>query len=313
MNRRKFIQQAAALSSSALIAGALPTRILAAPPLGYPGMVIWKGRDYFEGVKSAVQAAGGISSFVPANSTVGLLVNSRFDFQAALVKPDITIALVDLIMETNPKEIVLLQVIDEPYWQMGEHGSVMEEYLPAITQVASNIFPSVFNEEDFVIVPEINGAKYLRNAEVVKRFLEVDVFINVPVIKHHATTLLTGALKNMMGITTRKTNVGFHLDSGEKNDPEYLGQCIADLNMLRKPDLVVADATELIINNGPSGPGDTVTPETIIVSRDPVAVDSYGCRFLDLYPDEIRAIVAAKEIGIGEMDLDRTEILEIGS
>ena len=122
-----------------------------------------------------------------------------------------------------------------------------------------------------MIVEEIKGAKFVKNAEVVKRFLEVDVFVNVPLIKHHATTHLTGALKNMMGITTRKTNVGFHLDSGVKNDPGYLGQCIADINLFRKPDLVVADATELIITNGPSGPGEVIV------------ITSYSIHYTKLY------------------------------
>ena len=313
MNRRNFIAKAAAITSSALISGAVPFRLHAISPSGMPDLVAWKGTDYYQGVREAIDKAGGISRFVPNNAVVGLLVNSQFDFQPALVKPDITLALIELLAETDPREIVLLQVIHQEYWNLSPHADRLGQYSHLITQVESNIFPSVYNEADFTVVDTIEGAKYLQNAEIVKRFLDVDVFINMPVIKHHATTLLTGALKNLMGISSRKTNVGFHIGPGEKNDPGYLGQCIADLNMLRKPDLVVADATELIVTNGPAGPGDTVKPDTLIVSADPVAVDAFGCRYLDLFPEDIHAIACAHEAGLGEMNLDKLNIMEYSS
>lgn len=313
MNRRNFLVKAAALTSTALISGAVPFKVRGFSSPASPDMVVWKGLDYYQGVREAIDTAGGIARFVPKNSIIGLLVNSQFDFQPALVKPDITIAMIELLAETEPKEIVLLQVIHEEYWNLSPYAEKIQLHSHLITQVESNIFPSVYNDQDFTVVDTIEGAKYLQNAEIVKRFLDVDVFINMPVIKHHATTLLTGALKNMMGISSRKTNVGFHIGPGEKNDPGYLGQCIADLSILRKPDLVVADATELIVTNGPAGPGETVKPDTLIVSPDPVAVDAFGCRYLDLFPEDIHAIVCAHEAGLGEMHLDNLNILECSS
>jgi uncharacterized protein (DUF362 family) len=313
MNRRKFLANAAAITSSTLLTSALPFKIRALSPPGDPDLVIWKGTDYFSGVKKAIEAAGGISRFVPQNSSVGILVNSAFDIKGAYVNPDITISLIEEIMETDPREIVLLQVINDKHWELSSYSKKLEEFSPLIKQVKANSFPSEFNEDDFVLVPEIQGATFLKDAEVVKRYLDVDVFINIPLIKHHGSTLLTGALKNMMGLCTRKTNVGFHLGSGEKNDPGYLGQCIADLNLLRKPDLVVADATELITNNGPFGPGDLAKPDTIIIGSDPVAVDSYGCQFLDFLPEEIHSIQCAYNSGVGEMDLENIDIVEVTS
>jgi uncharacterized protein (DUF362 family) len=139
----------------------------------------------------------------------------------------------------------------------------------------------------------------------------VDVFISIPVLKHHATTILTGALKNMMGLTTRKTNVTFHLGSGKRNDPEYLAQCIADLNLVRKPDLTIADATEFITGNGPSGPGPLKKMDIIAGSTDPVAIDSFGATCLDMQPYDIITVQKAYDHGLGEMDLSKLTIVEI--
>lgn len=312
MNRRKFIGNAASLASSAIIAGTVP---LSFPTFGssavLPGLVAVKGTDCFNNVKLGIQRAGGIDRFVPSGSSVGLLVNSRFEHRGTLVNPEVVLALLDLIRQTGPREIIFLQLIDDIYWERALHKDILGELLPVVRQVESNSFPSVFNDEDFILHPEIAGAVHLQNIEVIRKIMEVDVFINVPLIKHHPTTLMTGALKNMMGLTSRKTNVNFHLGSGVKNDPGYLGRCIADLNLLRKPDLVVADATELIINNGPSGPGDTITPDTIIVSTDPVAVDAYGCGIMDIMAEDVHSIVCAHESGLGELDLGKMEVSEI--
>jgi uncharacterized protein (DUF362 family) len=141
----------------------------------------------------------------------------------------------------------------------------------------------------------------------------VDVLINIPILKHHSTAILSGALKNMMGLCTRKTNVTFHLGSGVRNDPEYLGQCIADLNLVRKPDLIVADASEFITGNGPSGPGPLRKLDLVVAGTDPVAVDAFGAKCLEMVPEDIMTVKRAYEIGIGEMDLSKLTICEIQS
>jgi uncharacterized protein (DUF362 family) len=117
----------------------------------------------------------------------------------------------------------------------------------------------------------------------------------------------------MMGLTTRKTNVTFHLGSGVRNDPEYLAQCIADLNLIRKPDLVIADAIEFITGNGPSGPGPLKRLDTVIAGTDPVAIDAFGATCLDMKPSDILTVQRAYELKIGEMDLSKLSILEIQS
>lgn len=313
MNRRKFLDNTTLLASSALIAGMVPFRVGANLTPQQADMVVWSGLDYYRGVRDAIAAAGGISRYVPDHSTIALLVNSRFELKGTLVNPDITIALVEMLLETHPKEIVFLQLVDQAYWDMSPYQPFIADHSATISQVMSNAFPSTFNEEDFILLPEVPGAKHLKEIEVVKRLFGVDVFINVPLIKHHPLTLMTGALKNMMGISTRKTNVTFHLDGPVKNDPGYLGQCISDLNLLRKPDLIVADATELIVTNGPSGPGDLITPNKILVGNDPVAIDSFGSGIMGLDPHDVHSLVCAHAAGLGEINPEKWNLLEINS
>jgi uncharacterized protein (DUF362 family) len=310
MNRRRFIGASAILASTSAVTASMPISLKAFSPPASPDLVVHTGTDYFLATRQAIEKAGGIGRFVPENSSVGLLINSRFDYRSALVKPEITLAILDLVMQTHPRDVILLQAVDQSYWEQTVYSEIMSKWPPVFRQVTTNVPPATFNHGDFVMLSTIPGARQLKDVEVVRQLQDLDIFINVPQIKHHNLTLITGALKNMMGICTRKTNVSFHLGSGKKNDPGYLAECIADINLLRRPDLVVADATELIINNGPSGPGDAIKPDKILVSKDPVAIDAYGCRIMGFDVGDILSISAAYEAGLGEMNLDLLNVVE---
>jgi uncharacterized protein (DUF362 family) len=181
--------------------------------------------------------------------------------------------------------------------------------IDSMGNIAYNQFPCEFDEAHFM-VSEVPGIS-LKSAEVIKALFEVDILINLPIAKHHATTIYTGALKNMMGVNTRKTNVGFHLDSGVRNDPVYLAQCIADINLLRVADLTVVDATEVLVSNGPSGPGNIEKPMKIVAGKDMVAVDAYCASLLGHQKDDILTILKASEMGIGNMNYSKMHIIEV--
>jgi uncharacterized protein (DUF362 family) len=308
ITRRKFIQQTGmtgmAIAGSTFLPGftMLPSD---------PDISIVQGTDYFKNTMKVVELLGGMEKFVPEGASVGLLINSGFDNHGAYVHPDIAIAVVKMVQEAGAKHITCLQLIKEEYWMRSQHYHQNKEIIDAMNQVESNNFPSEFNEEDFVLIREIPGSKALPETEVVKKWLSCDVFINIPIAKHHATTLLTGALKNIMGVSTRKANVSFHLGSGTRNDPDYLAQCIADQNLLRKTDLCIMDATEFITDNGPNGPGTIKSLHKIVAGTDIVAMDALASTFLEYQPDEIPTVLKAYETGIGELDYNKLKIIEV--
>ena len=68
------------------------------------------------------------------------------------------------------------------------------------------------------------AAKY---ASVVKEFLDCDVFVNLPIIKHHVGVGMSGNLKNLMGVNSNASNQFFHSGSGAKgeyDDVPFRGQ-----------------------------------------------------------------------------------------
>jgi hypothetical protein len=154
----------------------------------------------------------------------------------------------------------------------------------------------------------------LKRAEVAKGLLDCDVLINVPIAKDHTGVRFTGTMKNMMGATSSGTNSFFHSGSGARgyyDDVEFLSQCIADVNLVRKPDLCIVDGTEVLTTNGPQGPGKLTKPQKIFAGVDRVAMDVYGANLLGLKGEEIRTTRMAHEHGLGEIHLSRLRIQEV--
>ena len=123
-----------------------------------------------------------------------------------------------------------------------------------------------------------------------------------------------------MGACSSSTNRFFHQGSGKGgllryfryyDDIEFLSQCIADVNSIRKPNLCIVDATEFITTNGPSGPGELKKAQKIVAGTNCVSVDAYCSTLLGLQPDEVLMIRYASEHGIGEMDLKKLTIKEV--
>jgi uncharacterized protein (DUF362 family) len=309
MNRRRFIYRTSGFIAGSALLNSFPLKVLADAET--PDIALVKSSDYYKSTQKAIQEMGGIRKFITPGSSVGFLLNSDFTERGTYSHPDIALAAMYLCWEAGAKEIVFLQPVKEEYWRRSTRYSSHRFLVESSKEVGSNVFPAEYNLEDFIILDSVDKGIYLKNIEIVRKIREVDVFINIPILKHHGSTIVTGALKNMMGLTTRKTNVTFHLGSGKRNDPEYLAQCIAELNLIRKPDLVLADATEFITANGPEGPGPLKKLDIVVAGTDPVAIDALGATYLDMLPADILTVQKAYDLGIGEMDLSRLNILEM--
>lgn len=276
-----------------------------------PDIVSVKGDNVFDQTIRAVELLGGMDRFVKPGNRVGILVNSDFRDRGAYVDPEVVIATLKMAYDAGAADIVFLQPINPEYWTRTPLEPEYREMIARTREISENQFPAVFSEEVFVKVPVVEGAVSAKDLELVKELFEVDVFINIPIAKHHATTILTNSMKNLMGLNTRASNVKFHLDGPSRNDPEFLAQCIADLYLVRRPDLIISDVTYCVVTNGPNGPGEIVSPLKVVTGTDPVAVDTYCALQIGFLPEDVLTIQKGFEIGLGEKDLSKLEILEV--
>jgi uncharacterized protein (DUF362 family) len=266
-----------------------------------PDIVTISGDDPELGLAKLLEPLGGIGSFVKQGQTVGLLVNSPWKNPGYYTRPDVVIALADLCMKAGAKEIICFRSAGQDYWTRGKLSAKYKALIDGIKYGSDRV------------EAEIPKGKSLKKAEIYKEFQEVDVFISIPVAKHHAGCNFSGNLKGMMGVSSSDTNRHMHSPDGDYtyDNHEYLAQCIADLNLLRKPDLCIVDAIECSINNGPSGPGETVKPNKIIAGKDPLALDVYAASLLGFYADDILTFSKAFELGLGEIDPGKLKLTEL--
>jgi uncharacterized protein (DUF362 family) len=171
----------------------------------------------------------------------------------------------------------------------------------AVKDAGGKIVPAN-SESNYQQVVVKNGKK-LKDAKVHELILSSDVFINVPVLKSHSSTLITGAMKNHMGIVWDRR-------FWHKND---LNQCIADFAAYRKPDLNVMDAYRVMTKRGPRGVSeeDVVLMKSLILSTDIVATDAAAAKLFGSEPSAISHIKLAHDAGIGNMDLTKLSINRI--
>ncbi len=306
MNRRSFLKKAACVTGGALLSQAPLTVLAQSNPQGSPAagmkpdIVAVKGKDPFVATQKAIQELGGIDAFVKRGDRVGLLVNSPFKNVGASVNPDVVLAVIERCLEAGAKEIRYLKDPYRGYWERSSRSGELATALKTLK----------YESGDRVKV-DIPAGVALKDAQVAKDLFETDVFINVSITKQHDGVHYSGALKNMMGLCPFSTNSFFHwgtLKLGWYGDLDHLNQCIADLNLVKKPNLCLSDATTFITENGPYGPGKLAGAESIVASTNPVSLDAFCCRFLGLQPEAVLMIPKAARHGLGNMNLGRLNI-----
>jgi len=137
--------------------------------------------------------------------------------------------------------------------------------------------------------------------EVSDRALAVDFLINMPVLKGHCQTKVTGALKNMKGCISDREKRRFHSLG--------LHKPIAYLNTQIKSSFVLVDGIcgDLDFEEG----GNPVRMNRVFCAKDPVLADAYIASFMGYAPEEIAYITIAEQCGIGSADLSNARVVTL--
>jgi uncharacterized protein (DUF362 family) len=260
-----------------------------------PDLAIATGGDPATNTMKAIEALGGIERFVKKGSKVAIKPNpatANSPEIASTTNPAVVGTVVGLCMEAGARDVV---VLSHDAMRNFEGSGIMDAASSAGARVVAAV-----SRDQYRSVPVLRG-RLLRNVEIANEILDADVFINVPIAKHHSQAELTLAMKNLMGINWNRLYLHQH----------GLHQGIADLSTVVNHDLIVMDANRLLLTNGPAGPGQTRDDKTVIAGTDPVAIDAYTTTLFNRTPREIRHIRYAYELGLGEIDLEKLSIEEI--
>ena len=160
-----------------------------------------------------------------------------------------------------------------------------------------------FKQSGFVEV-RCNGHR-LEAVHLAKPVVEADVIINLPKLKTHSLTLLTGGVKNLYGTIPSGLRTRFHGDHPKLED---FCQVLVDIFAAAKPALTIMDGIVSMEGEGPAG-GKPRNLGFILASRDAVSLDAVAGRIVGLDPGEVRTTRIAHERGVGMGDLHGIEVV----
>lgn len=162
-----------------------------------------------------------------------------------------------------------------------------------------------FQQEGIVKVKSPSNNQKIYEIPIAKPVLEADAIINLPKLKTHNLTLYTGAIKNMFGCVPGFNKTHFHVMNPRSID---LARSLVDIYEITKPTLNIMDAVVGMEGKGPAA-GKPRKIGALIASTDGVALDSVCSRIIGFKPEEIHTTFFAHERNLGEMDLNKIEIV----
>jgi uncharacterized protein (DUF362 family) len=298
MDRRTFIKTA---GTAVVLAPALaPTLVRDACAVrDQPLVAVAEGSDYPSITRRAIAAVGGMKRFVKPGDVVVVKPNMGWDRSselAANTHPQVVKAVVEECLAAGARKVKVFDYTCNDsrrcYVSSGIEGALKGMKNVECKQIETERFRKV----------TLNG-RFLKEWELYDEALSAHVYINVPVAKHHGLSKLTLGLKNVMGIMGG--NRGYiHRE---------LDVALADVNAHFKSHLTIIDATRVLTAHGPQGGNiaDVKVLNKVIASTDTVAADAYATTLFGMKPADIPVTVAAYKRGLGEMNLDKINVVKV--
>ncbi len=201
------------------------------------------------------------------------LLTAKSPAKAATTHPVIVEVLIE-ILQTNGVEKIYIG--DSPA------GSYAWQELWDKTEFAKF---ADFDNVELIKFDEIETKKLkgVGNIPLLKGLYDFDAIINVPKLKTHALTKITGAVKNSYGLMPGNAKAHFH---GDFPSPKKMAKFLAQFYSVVKADWTIMDAIECMEGEGPAS-GDAKFAGVILGSESALAVDSWACEIFNYTKKDI--------------------------
>ncbi|MDR2627693.1 MAG: DUF362 domain-containing protein [Dysgonamonadaceae bacterium] len=269
------------------------------------GLVAVMGGEPDAMFKRAIAEMGGMGKFIKKGQRVVVKPNIGWDRKpelAANTNPKLVEEIVRQCLAAGAKEVTVFDHTCDD-WIKCYRSSGIET---AAKTAGAKVVPA--HEESYYREVPIPKGKILKTAKIHQAILDNDVWINVPVLKHHGGANLSISMKNYMGIVwDRKI---FHR--------EDLQQCIADICTYEKrPALNIVDAYRVMKTNGPQGrsSSDVMQTKGLFISQDIVAVDTAAAKFFnqvrEMPLEKVAYLANGQALKLGTMAIDQLNVKRI--
>lgn len=241
-------------------------------------------------LKQGLDFLGGVETLIPKDAKIllkpNLLKKAEVE-KAVITHPVVVGAFAGILRESGYENIVLADSCGHGTTQAVIRGTGMDTYLekyhiPAVdySEGVKTAYPQGVQAKEFILPKEL---------------LEQDCVISLSKMKTHALERITGAVKNSYGFV-----YGFHKAKGHTQYPsaDSFARMLIDLNKCVAPKLYVMDGIVAMEGNGP-GSGDPVPMNVLLMSTDPVALDSVFSRLVYLKPEMVPTNYHGEKMGLG--------------
>ena len=217
--------------------------------------------------------------------------------EGIVTHPAVLRAVVEKVETLGPASIV---VGDNP--GLFDYGANEESFQKTgLMEAAKGYYQNIGNDSlqvDF-------NPDFMPTVSLSRIVLEADIIISLPKFKTHGLTVITGAIKNSYGFLPGAQKAKLHKAAGS---PERFHEMIVEVFRLRVPDLFLVDAVVGMEGNGPASP-DLRDIGLILASDNAVALDAVMATMMGCEPGRLRFLQKAKEVGLGDYDLSRIEVI----
>ncbi|MBN2422223.1 DUF362 domain-containing protein [Candidatus Woesearchaeota archaeon] len=266
--------------------------------------------DGYKNIKKAIQKSldllGGLNKYVKQKDKVLIKPNictCRTPEKAAVTHPLLIRAVIELVKEITPYVYVGEQTASTLSGSPKE--AIEKTGIKKIIQDTNSSFRD-FQYEGFV-------EKYIKDSVVLNKtgfaeaYFDADVIINLPKLKSHSITYLTGAIKNCIGFLSPEGRKC--LDSLIKDITDF-NQAIVDVFSFIRPKIKLNIMDAVVAMEGEGGPttGLPVKIGYIITSEDAVAIDTVASKLTGHTPSKILTSRYAALRGFGTNDFRKIKI-----
>lgn len=257
-------------------------------------------QQVYEKLSKGIEMLGGLLQFVDTSESVLLkpnLVRKAEVSRAVMTHPAVMGAVARIFSEAGFRDIRCGDSCGIGTTKKVMAGSgmdtVLEKYGVSIRDFDKGTkveFKDGMRADQFVLADEV---------------LDADAVINVCKMKTHALERITGAVKNMYGCV-----YGVHKAKGHTVYPsaDSFARMLVDLNRCVRPRLHIMDGIVAMEGNGPTS-GDPVPMHLLLISEDPVALDSVFSRIVYLDPKMVPTIYHGEKMGLGVWQEEQVMLL----
>lgn len=243
-------------------------------------------------LKEGLEPLGGMTAFVRPKQKVLLkpnLLMAKKPETVATTHPAVVQAVTELVEEAQG-EVIIGDSPGGPFTKTLLHRVYQRTGMEGVADATDAKL-----NWNFKFLERANPDGLLLKVLTIGQFIEdADVIINLPKLKTHGLTKMTGGVKNLFGAIPGLIKAEYHLKMQNIKD---FSNILLDIAVGIRPQLTIMDGIIGMEGAGPSG-GNACELNTLLISTNPFAVDIAAAELVKVKPESVPTIKMAGERGL---------------